>query len=115
MKILLIYPHCLEARLHAEDIRTVPIGVYYIAAVLKENHYDVEILNWNNINEAPHKIEHINGIAFRKAGEVLKTDDAEAIRNLDEVPNPAKYFKYQHLLLTRGCSWKCRFCGSPQF
>jgi radical SAM superfamily enzyme YgiQ (UPF0313 family) len=59
MKILLIYPHFLETRLHAEDISVVPIGVYYIATVLKENHYDVEILNWHNINETPHKIEEI--------------------------------------------------------
>jgi len=34
-----------------------PIGIYYVGAVLKENHYDVEILNWNNINETPEKIE----------------------------------------------------------
>lgn len=203
MKILLIYPHCLETRLHAEDISVVPIGVYYIAAVLKENHYDVEILNWYNINETPHKIEeiliaekpdvigfsimhanrwggievariakridprvqivfggigasflwehflthfpeidfvvigegeysflnlircleeghqnrleHINGIAFRRADKILKTDDAETIENLDEMPNPARYFNYRHLLLTRGCAWKCKFCGSPQF
>jgi hypothetical protein len=43
MKILLIYPYCLEARLHEEDVSIVPIGVYYIAAFLKENNYDVEI------------------------------------------------------------------------
>jgi radical SAM superfamily enzyme YgiQ (UPF0313 family) len=203
MKILLIYPHCLETRIHAEDISVVPIGVYYIAAVLKENHYDVEILNWYNINETPHKIEeillakkpdvigfsimhanrwggievariakridpkvrivfggigagflwehflthfpdidfvvigegehsflklirclekghhnqieHINGIAFRRAGKIFKTDDAESIENIDETPNPARYFRYRHLLLTRGCAWKCKFCGSPQF
>ena len=57
MKILLIYPNCLEDRLHAEDVRVVPIGLYYVGALLKENLYDVEILNWHDINKTPHKIE----------------------------------------------------------
>ena len=46
MKILLIYPYFLEARvLTTEDVSSVPQGVYYVAAVLKENNYDVEVLN----------------------------------------------------------------------
>lgn len=57
MKILLIYPYFLHDRLYAEDVRVVPIGLYYIGAVLKENQYDVEILNWHNINKTSHKIE----------------------------------------------------------
>ncbi|MGB9715388.1 MAG: radical SAM protein [Thermodesulfovibrionales bacterium] len=57
MKILLIYPNFLEDRLYSEDIRGIPIGLYYIAAVLKENQYDVEILNWHDIHKTPHKIE----------------------------------------------------------
>ncbi|NWF76079.1 MAG: radical SAM protein [Nitrospirae bacterium] len=57
MKILLIYPYFLDERIHAEDVGIIPIGLYYIGAVLKENSYDVEILNWHNIHKAPHKIE----------------------------------------------------------
>jgi len=57
VKILLIYPYCLDNRLHAEDVQVVPIGLYYIGALLKENGYDVEILNWHDINKAPSKIE----------------------------------------------------------
>ena len=56
VKILLIYPYFLDERLSAEDICVVPIGVYYVAAVLKKNLYDVEILNWYDINTTPHKI-----------------------------------------------------------
>ena len=60
MKILLIYPYFLEARvLTTEDVSAVPLGVYYVAAVLKENNYDVEILNWHNINATPEKIKEI--------------------------------------------------------
>jgi len=57
VKIVLIYPYFLEDRLHAEDVRVVPIGLYYIGALLKENNYDVEILNWHNVNKTPQKIE----------------------------------------------------------
>jgi radical SAM superfamily enzyme YgiQ (UPF0313 family) len=204
MKILLIYPYFLETRVHTpEDVRAVPLGVYYVASVLKENQYDVEILNWHSINTAPHKIremltrekadvigfsilhanrwggieiariakridprviivfggigatflwnhflthfrevdyvvigegeysflnlikyldsdrsrtiESINGIAFRKDGQAIRTREAEVIGCLDELPVPAKYFSYQHLSLTRGCAGKCNFCGSPRF
>jgi radical SAM superfamily enzyme YgiQ (UPF0313 family) len=57
VKIILVYPYCLEDRLYAEDVRVVPIGLYYIGAILKENHYNVEIFNWHDINKTPHKIE----------------------------------------------------------
>lgn len=56
MKILLIYPYFLEDRIHEDDIAVVPQGLFYVGAVLKENNYDVEILNWHNINKAPEKI-----------------------------------------------------------
>ncbi len=204
MKILLIYPYFLETRvLTAEDVSAVPLGVYYVAAVLKENHYNVEVLNWHNINAAPDKIKKIlvekkpdiigfsilhgnrwggleiagiakqinsrvtvvfggvgatflwehflihfsevdyvvtgegeytflnlvrqlesgdpgaiaslNGLAFRKDGRPVRTADAAPITPLDDLPDPARYFTYQHLSLTRGCTGDCAFCGSPRF
>ena len=59
MKILLIYPYCLEERLREEDVSVPPIGLYYVGAVLKENHYDCEILNWYRINRTPGLIKEI--------------------------------------------------------
>lgn len=203
MKILLIHPHFLEKRIHEEEISVVPIGLYYVGAVLKENGHDVEILNWYNANQKPGFIEkalrekqpdvigvsifHANrwggveiaraakkidagvkvvfggigatflwkhlltrfreidfivlgegelkflelvncirdgnerrlddvpGIAFRKGAEVVKTKDADLIRDLDELPNPSQYFSYQHLSSSRGCPGNCTFCGSPRF
>jgi len=203
MKILLIYPYFIEDRIQAEEIGVLPIGIYSVAAVLKENHYDVEILNWYNIDKTPEKIrevlqekkpeviglsilngnrwggieiartakqldpsvkvvfggigptflwEHflthfsevdfvvigegdytfpalirwlekgddtdpsdIKGIAFRKKGKAVNTGDPEPIEDLDGLPVPAKYFDYQHVSSTRGCPWKCSFCGSPGF
>ena len=37
MEILLIYPNFIEERVHEEDVRVVPIGLYYIGALLKEH------------------------------------------------------------------------------
>jgi len=59
MKILLIYPYWLEERVNTEDVVVPPIGMYSVGAVLKENHYDVEILNWCRINETPEKISEL--------------------------------------------------------
>ena len=203
MKILLIYPYPLYDRSQEEDIKPVPIGVYYVAALLKENKYDVEILNWYNIHKTPERIDQafhekkpdiigfsilnanrwggieiadiakqinpdvkivfggvsatflwkhflthfpqidyivigegeyaflklvrliekgrykeiggIKGIAFRKNGSVTKTKGVEVIKDLDALPVPAKYFDYQHISYSRGCPWKCAFCGSPSF
>lgn len=56
MKILIIYPYPLFDRSQEEDIRVVPIGAYYVGAVLKKEGYDVEILNWYNIHKSPHRI-----------------------------------------------------------
>jgi anaerobic magnesium-protoporphyrin IX monomethyl ester cyclase len=204
MKILLIYPYFLNSRVYtAEDVRAVPLGLYYVAAVLKDNQYDVEILNWHDINATPHKIrevledkkpdligfsilnanrwggieiartarqinprvkivfggigatflwkhflthfqevdfvvigegehtflklircletdslqaiEKINGVAYRKNGKPERTRQAQPIGRLDDLPDPAQYFDYQHLALTRGCGGNCNFCGSPRF
>lgn len=59
MKILLIYPYCLENRLHEEDAAVVPMGVYYIGALLKENGYDVDILNFHGLSEDQNKLRAI--------------------------------------------------------
>jgi radical SAM superfamily enzyme YgiQ (UPF0313 family) len=60
MKILLIYPYFLDARvLTVEDVGAVPLGVYYVASALKDTGYDVEILNWHGINQTPEKIPEI--------------------------------------------------------
>lgn len=203
MKILLTYPYCLEDRIHAENVESMPIGIYYVAALLKEKKFDVEIINWQKLGRSPEEIKAvliekspdvigfsilqanrrggveiakvakrvnpdvkivfggitptflwrhfltnfpeidcivrgegeytflkliqcyekngsesiggIPGIAFRKNGIPVKTGDSEPVRDLDELPNPAKYYTFNHLALTRGCPGNCTFCGSPGF
>ncbi len=203
MKILLIYPYFLEERIHREEIEAVPIGLYSVAAVLKESNHDVEVMNWNEINRTPERIpeilkkkrprvigfsilngnrwgaieiartakkmdpevtivlggigacflwEHflhhfpeidyivlgegetaflelvgfleadqegtpvaVKGIAFRSEGKPIRTGLPAPIQDLDSLPIPAEYFTYQHVSSSRGCSWRCTFCGSPKF
>ena len=204
MKILLIYPYFLNPRIHVEEIAAVPMGLYYIGALLKSKGHQVEILNWFNANnsedaikealiskkpdligfsivhanrwgaidiarlskeiwpEVPvvfggigatflwrHLLTHFNeidyvvlgegettflnlvsaverkapikeiagvpGLALRGAQDVIKTEDAPLIRDLDELPPPARYFDFQHISMTRGCPGRCTFCGSPRF
>lgn len=203
MKILLIYPPCLENRIHTEDVAAPPMGLYYIGALLRENGYDAEIVNLQPLAGHPEEIEallrgkapdvvgfsvlnanrwgaleaaklakklnpsvtvvfggvaatylgahflthfpevdyivigegekpflelvgHLDGtgalsadaipsIAFREESRIRRTEAAAPLRNLDDLPNPARHFTYQHLALTRGCPSACSFCGSPAF
>ena len=47
MKIWLIYPYFIEQRIHSDEIAAVPMGLYYIGAMLKSHGHAVEILNWH--------------------------------------------------------------------
>lgn len=201
VKILLIYPYFIEERVHTEDVDVPPIGLYSVAAVLREHGYDPEILNWHNIQKTPDRIEEvlkekkpdiigfsilhanrwgaieiartakrlapdvkivfggvgasflwehllthtpeldfvvigegeytflnlirsiekgedeeihrISGIAFKAEGKLFKTEAPDPIRDLDLLPIPARYFVYNHVSSSRGCAWRCTFCGSP--
>ena len=49
MKVLLIYPYCLEERIHLDDVRVPPIGLYFIAAVLTEAGIEASVQNWGHM------------------------------------------------------------------
>ena len=201
MRILLVYPYFLEERVHQEDVRAMPMGLYTIGAVLKAAGHEVALFNaygfqgqaerirtllerfapevvgfsilnanrWGGIEIArlvkaidagivtvfggvgasflwAHLLQHfpevdyavigegertilalldaiatgddmalgqVAGLARRIEGRPRATPCAPPIEDLDSLPNPARYFSYQHLSLTRGCPGACRFCGSP--
>ncbi len=203
MKILLIYPYCLEDRINVDDSGVIPMGLFNVAAVLVEQGHAVRVLNWHDLRGNPEAIrralvseqpdlvglsilhanrwggievarivkevdpkirtvfggigasllwEHflthfpeidfvvigegersfanlvhrlkkepagsfydIKGIAYRRGAKVVRTGAEPPIDNLDALPDPARYFNYQHLALTRGCPGNCTFCGSPEF
>jgi radical SAM superfamily enzyme YgiQ (UPF0313 family) len=65
--ILLVNPSCLDPRISGEDARIVPMGLFYIGALLMENRFDTEILNLAGAEEDPVGV-------FRKAIETRKPD-----------------------------------------
>lgn len=91
MKILLIYPYFIEDRIRDEDIRVPPMGIYSVAALLRENHYEVEILNWHGILQTPDRIEevlrdrrpHIIGFSILNGNRWGGIDIARAAKRMD--------------------------------
>lgn len=201
VKILLAYPYCLEKRSHEENVAAVPIGLYFVAALLRENGYDTEVVNWQLQDRSPQAVraflaekkpdvlgltilqanrlggleiaaaakelnpmvhvvlggvsatflwEHflthypqvdyvvpgegeqpflnlvrcleqggdpaeVRGVALRGPDGPALTPGAEPVKRLDDLPDPARHFTFNHLALTRGCPGNCTFCGSPRF
>ncbi|MEJ2272558.1 MAG: radical SAM protein, partial [Candidatus Bathyarchaeota archaeon] len=65
----------------------------------------------------------INGIAFRKNGEVIYNSPRKLIENLDSIPFPIRGgekktyrgIKSASILASRGCYYNCNFCSIRQF
>jgi radical SAM superfamily enzyme YgiQ (UPF0313 family) len=47
LNIVLVYPYFLEARIHVEEIAAIPMGLYYVGAMLKAHGHSVDIVNWH--------------------------------------------------------------------
>ena len=60
------------------------------------------------------EIPALPGLAFRQGGKPEKNDPPDFIKDLDSLPDPSRYFKFQHIISSRGCPWNCAFCGSPR-
>ncbi len=58
-KILLIYPYFIEERIHGDEVAAIPIGLYSVGTVLKDNGCDVAILNWHSGKDKSTEIEKI--------------------------------------------------------
>ena len=61
----------------------------------------------------------IKGIAFQQNGNTVRTEVREPIKNLDELPFPARHllhdhhiYNRKHILSSRGCVFKCIYCAS---
>ena len=61
MKILLVYPYFVDKRINEEDVSAIPMGLYYVGAMLRANGYAVDILNGHNLGRAPHRIYQVLG------------------------------------------------------
>jgi len=78
------------------------------------------------------KLKSILGITFREKGEVISTPDRPLIKDVDALPFPDRKFfdveyhseiagavtapkKFTTVLSSRGCPFRCRFCGCQRF
>jgi radical SAM superfamily enzyme YgiQ (UPF0313 family) len=76
---------------------------------------ELTFLNLLKALEDKQDLRQIKGLAFKQEGKIIITPEAEFIEDLDSLPNPARYFTYNHVLLGRGCPYNCVFCASPKF
>ena len=53
LKILLVNPACLDPRISGDDARVIPIGLFYLGAVLLDNGFHAEILNLAAVQDDP--------------------------------------------------------------
>ncbi|MGE4293886.1 MAG: radical SAM protein [Desulfovibrio sp.] len=57
----------------------------------------------------------VPNLSQRESGEIVENTCAPLVEELDSLPDPSKYFTFQHVILSRGCPGNCSFCGSPRF
>ncbi|HCY85321.1 MAG TPA: B12-binding domain-containing radical SAM protein [Desulfobacteraceae bacterium] len=69
----------------------------------------------NDGSRLPENLDQVKGLIIRRPTGLTDTGDAPPVENLDTLVHPSRYFKYQHLAMSRGCPGKCTFCGSPKF
>lgn len=67
------------------------------------------------------KIRAIRGIVYSENGQIVKTEPREVIEPLDRIPPPdfekigVSRYGSAHLMTSRGCPFRCRFCASTRY
>lgn len=99
--------------------------------VIARKEYDYIVLNVANAIRDNVALENVKGITFRdEKGKIIRTEDAELIENLDDIPFASKFIKEylnEHdyvfpaasfpaiqIFTGRGCPARCNYCVYPQ-
>jgi radical SAM superfamily enzyme YgiQ (UPF0313 family) len=59
MRVLLVYPYFLEPRMHEDDVRAMPMGLYAVGAALKDAGYDVALFNGYGFQGQTDRIQEV--------------------------------------------------------
>lgn len=119
IKIVLGGPHA-----HIYPEKTINLeGIDYVVLGEGERTFFNLLDNLNNSE----KLKQTEGLVFKENGKIINTGNTNYIKNLDELPFPARnltpYKKYSSLLArknpittmftSRGCPYQCSFCDRP--
>ncbi|MFA6455166.1 MAG: radical SAM protein, partial [Patescibacteria group bacterium] len=99
----------------------------YVDLILR-GEYDYTIRDVALAIENNRDFQEIKGITFISGGKIIRNENADYIKNLDDLPYPARHFlpvdKYfeplfigrptLRLVTSRGCPFQCTFCVWPQ-
>lgn len=97
-------------------------GIFDIAMIGEGEESIIEVCDYF-IGKNTKRLNEIKGIAYENNGEIVKTPKRELIKNLDDIPFPArdtmKMAKDRkstvNILTARGCMGNCLFCSVNAF
>ena len=94
-------PLAREMLIHHAEIDTVSVG-----------ESEVTFLELLERLSARAPATAIPGTAYRANGSVLLGPERAAVENLDSIASPHDYFDTHIVMTSRGCPWRCTFCGA---
>jgi len=94
-------PLAREMLAHHAEIDTVSVG-----------ESETSFLDVIDRLERGEPVTGIAGTAFRTGTEIVVLEDRPAIEDLDSVASPHDYFDTHIVMTSRGCPWRCTFCGA---
>jgi anaerobic magnesium-protoporphyrin IX monomethyl ester cyclase len=94
-------PLAREMLAHHREIDTVAVGESEITFL--------ELLERLEAGKATHGIA---GTVYRIDGRVEAGPDRAAVEQLDSIASPHDYFDTHIVMTSRGCPWRCTFCGA---
>lgn len=97
-------------------------GIFDIAMIGEGENTIVEVCEYLTGN-SERKLNEIKGIVYEDNGEIIRTPKRELIKNLDEIPFPARDTMKMalerkstvNILTARGCMGNCLFCSVNAF